>query len=206
MFSDVDPQKVIYRDGMCDYIQNSLQEEVLQKLERLDRDLLFEVELNKDLTTAAIGERIWKAKDVQEAEFQSAQDIQKDPRTKEQLEDSPGTSNENGDVQSSSSQPNIIAVLYLGPEELCRDWEFKPISIKSQKNAAVLFNLRRLFSSTAESFISRLAPSGSAVAIELASGSCRVLQRMLRLAFYVEGEYNKTSKDLGGKTPQYGRQ
>jgi len=86
------------------------------------------------------------------------------------------------------NQGPIIAVLYLSPLETAVPWEFQSIHIEGQETSAVVFNLRRLFPATAESYMKLRVGEGNAVAVMSSEMTCTILYYMLRLALYLEGE------------------
>jgi hypothetical protein len=96
------------------------------------------------------------------------------------LEDLPTNDQDNKDP--------IIAVLYLSPPETSVPWEFQSIHIEGQETSAVVFNLRRLFPATAESFMKLRIGEGNAVAMMSSEMTCTIMYYMLRLALYLEGE------------------
>jgi hypothetical protein len=153
---------------MSDYVHNVLHQTAVDQLYDLDPRLLYSVQVEGDLNTASVSGRL--------VEMQRVEDLEPKEETQDKVHLPP------------SSQPNIIAVLYLGPAELSERWEFKPISINNHRNTAVLINLRRLSPSISNSLLARLCTSERFVAVRSDKKSYKALRHLLRLALYVEGE------------------
>jgi hypothetical protein len=83
--------------------------------------------------------------------------------------------------------PHITAILYLEDGEASNSWEFKLIGVANQKTPAVIFNLRRLFSTSAESYFTLHFDSNNAIAVQSSTVSDLVFQPLLRLSLYLEG-------------------
>ena len=101
-------------------------------------------------------------------------------QTENTVIEDPATSDEGNKGQ-------IIAVLYLSPQDKTDPWEFKSIAIEGQETHAAVFNLRRLFPLTAESYMRLRVGEGNAVAVSSSEMACTILYHMLRLAMYLEG-------------------
>lgn len=173
-------KRLVWRDGMDEYILALLREEAWKRVDGLRQTFLFHVAVDTDLENASVGQRL--------NQRSTRLNHETGPNGLEERASEPkDTSRAEGKGKSPPPRdevPHISGVLYLESPSSQQNWDFKPINIQNQSTQATIFNLRRLFPYTAESLIRRLVRSENAVAIH---SSSTVLRHLLRLSLYLVG-------------------
>lgn len=199
--------------------------EAQRRLFSLRRQYMFHANVNADLTVATVGQNIGprdQNKPVDDIADMDTPENEMSPKgttrnthvTQEDARDAKLLQNSDTDAlrepssvsiqYESDEQPGellyISAILYFGPPEMRNNWEFKSIVVENQSTHAILFNLRRLFPSSAEKFLRNRTELGNAIAVQSTQMSAAILRHMLRLAFYIEGDEtaNLTLEGLEG--------
>lgn len=209
--SQIVRKKLVWREGMGEWIEGVLREEAWKRLDALPRKFLFGCEVDEEVRKAVVGSNIGKRIKTKKNtsamgadETAGTEDEQSEPNpllteaaaqrtAADQVEaESTGnqtktTSLENLVLVEEGDKGQIIAILYLSPLHTTEAWEFKSIGIEGQETQAVVFNLRRLFPGTAESYMKLRVGEGNALAVMSSEMTCTILYHMLRLAMYLEG-------------------
>lgn len=213
--SPVVRKKLVWREGMTEWIEGVLREESWKRLDGLPRKFLFWCEVEEGLEKVVVGKNIGKRiklKEGLETEGVEGEGAMTDashqsPAVAESEVDTEATDpkkteptgNETVDAVVEETAPGdnkregpITAVLYLSPPDTTDTWDFKPVDVEGQDTPAVMFNLRRLFPLTAESYMALRVDQGNALAVMSSDMSCTIIHHILRLALYLEPAESNT--------------
>lgn len=216
--SPVVRKKLVWREGMTEWIEGTLTEESWKRLDGLPRKFLFWCEVEEGLEKAVVGKNIGKRIKLKgrlgtegvEGEVASTEASQQSPAVSESENgaeatdpaktESTGNQTADAVVEDTASddikrEGPIIAVLYLPPPDTTDTWDFKPVDVEGQDTPAVMFNLRCLFPLTAESYMALRVDQGNALAIMSSEMSCTIIHHLLRLALYLEPAESDTLEE-----------